>query len=48
MVELDRDDPRPFLSGLAADEVLPAPRVLDFGRLSLQELYRDLYGEEGT
>ena len=48
VVELDRDDPRPFLSGLAADEVLPAPRALDFGRLSLQELYRDLYGEEGT
>jgi hypothetical protein len=30
---------------LAAD--LPRPRTIDYGELSLSEIYRDLYGIEG-
>ena len=47
VVLADRD-PRPFLAALAARNDLPAPRSIEHGQLSLQELYRDLYGVEGT
>lgn len=45
-IELLDDDPRPLLAELARSELLGAPRTLEFGRASLQELYRDLYGVE--
>ncbi len=46
-IELEDTDPRAFLARLAADRTLPAPRALSYGRPSLQELYRELYGVEG-
>jgi len=45
---LAEDDPRPFLARLAAASELPAPIALEHGRMSLSDLYRDLYGVEGT
>ena len=42
------DDPRATLLELLALENLPAPASLTFGELSLRELYRELYGEEGV
>jgi ABC-2 type transport system ATP-binding protein len=44
--EHEGDDPRPFLGALAALGDVPAPRALEYGELSLEELYRDLYGVE--
>ncbi|MBI5432389.1 MAG: ABC transporter ATP-binding protein [Planctomycetes bacterium] len=44
--EYEGDDPRPFLAALATLPDAPAPRALDYGELSLEELYRDLYGVE--
>ncbi|MCE9593926.1 MAG: ABC transporter ATP-binding protein [Planctomycetes bacterium] len=44
--EHDGADPRPFLGALAALRDVPAPRALEYGELSLEELYRDLYGVE--
>jgi ABC-type multidrug transport system ATPase subunit len=44
--EFTGDDPRPFLAALAALPNAPAPRALEYGELSLEELYRDLYGVE--
>ncbi|MFT7678531.1 MAG: ABC-2 type transport system ATP-binding protein [Planctomycetota bacterium] len=41
-------DPRPFLQALGALVDLPSPRSVEHGRISLQELYRNLYGVEGT
>jgi ABC-2 type transport system ATP-binding protein len=46
LVELSGDDPRPALAELAKLAELGAPSGLEFGRASLQELYRDLYGVE--
>jgi ABC-2 type transport system ATP-binding protein len=46
LVELSGDDPRPALAELAKLAELGAPTGLEFGRASLQELYRDLYGVE--
>lgn len=46
LIELSGDDPRPLLAELARSPLLGAPRTLEFGRASLQELYRDLYGVE--
>ncbi len=46
LIELVDDDPRPVLQALAQHPGAPAPRALDFGRASLAELYRDLYGVE--
>jgi len=48
MVMLDSDDPRSFLLRLASNSELPAPLSIEHGRISLQELYRSLYGVEGT
>lgn len=43
---LDGDDPRPVLAGLERVAGLPAPRTVQYGELSLRDLYRDLYGVE--
>lgn len=45
---LASSDPRPFLQALGALSELPKPRSVEHGRISLQELYRSLYGVEGT
>lgn len=47
-VLLTEKDPRPFLSRLAGIEGLCAPQSIEHGKLSLRELYRSLYGVEGT
>lgn len=47
VVTLREDDPRPFLAALAAARAAPAPIAVEFGGLSLAELYRELYGVEG-
>ena len=47
-IMLDSDDPRPFLTALGACAALPAPVAVEHGKLSLRELYRSLYGVEGT
>lgn len=46
LVELADDDPRGVLERLARFDAVGAPTALEFGRASLQELYRDLYGVE--
>lgn len=46
-VTLASEDPRAFLASLATRSELPPPRAVEFGQLSLQELYRELYGVEG-
>ncbi len=46
-VVLEGRDPRPFLATLADHADLPAPLAIEHGRLSLRELYRELYGVEG-
>ncbi|MBM3991591.1 MAG: ATP-binding cassette domain-containing protein [Planctomycetes bacterium] len=46
VAELDSDDPRPFLAELATLEGFGAPRTLEYGQVSLSELYRGLYGVE--
>ena len=46
VVELPERDPRPFLNALAGRGDLPAPETLEYGEVSLQQLYRDLYGVE--
>lgn len=45
---LESEDPRPFLGRLASMMDQPAPLSIEHGRLSLRELYRSLYGVEGT
>ncbi len=45
-VELTDDDPRAFLSLLCASPQLPPPVAIEYGQLSLAELYRFLYGVE--
>jgi ABC-2 type transport system ATP-binding protein len=42
---LERPDVRPALAAIAD---LPAPATLSYGQLSLQDLYRELYGSEGV
>lgn len=48
IVQLDQADPRPFLAALAAQHSLPAPECIEYGQLSLAELYRDVYGVEAV
>ena len=48
VIEVPGDDPRPFLAALCADASLPRPLALDYGELSLAELYRDVYGVEAV
>jgi ABC-2 type transport system ATP-binding protein len=43
---LAEEDPRPVLAALAAAPELPAPGRIEYGELSLEDLYRDLYGED--
>jgi ABC-2 type transport system ATP-binding protein len=45
-VELDSDDPRAFLARVCASMQLPRPTAIEYGQLSLVELYRVLYGVE--
>ena len=47
LLEIDGEDPRPFLARAFAEPGFAAPRAIEFGRMSLAELYRDLYGVEG-
>ncbi len=47
-IQLDSDDPRAFFTALGTDTRLPAPVAIEHGKLSLRELYRSLYGVEGT
>lgn len=44
---LDGDDPRAFTSAALASAELPRPKAFEYGRLSLAEIYRELYGVEG-
>ena len=46
-VVLDVDDPRAFLSAAMSEGSLPRPETIEYGQLSLAELYRELYGVEG-
>jgi len=46
-VLLQEPDARPFLAALTQLDRLPAPASIEHGKLSLHELYRDLYGVEG-
>lgn len=45
--ELADGDARVFLARAAADVRFPRPTSVEYGQLSLAELYRDLYGVEG-
>jgi len=47
-VTLAHDDPRPLLGGISIMPDFPRPRGIEYGQLSLAELYRDLYGVEGV
>ncbi len=47
-VLLREEDPRPFLGRLSGIQGLSAPQSVEHGKLSLRELYRSLYGVEGT
>lgn len=44
---LEGDDPRAFLLAALARAGVPRPVTIEYGRLSLAELYRELYGVEG-
>lgn len=46
-VLLNEPDPRPLLERLARSERLPQPSFVQYGQLSLGDLYRELYGVEG-
>lgn len=46
-ITLPETDPRPFLGSLAQHQEWPAPIHMEHGRLSMLELYRELYGVEG-
>lgn len=46
LIDLEDEDPRAFLARLSAIGG-PIPRAIEYGQLSLAELYRDLYGVEG-
>jgi len=45
---LSAQDPRPAIRAVTESAELPEPATLVFGELSLQELYRELYGTEGV
>jgi ABC-2 type transport system ATP-binding protein len=45
-VALASADPRAFLASFSALQDIPAPASIEHGRLSLKELYRELYGVE--
>jgi len=43
---LEDEDPRGALVGLLRQGTAPVPRRIEYGELSLEVLYRDLYGED--
>ena len=45
-VELSSADPRPFLAALAGQAELPAPIAIEYGEVSLADLYSGIYGVE--
>ncbi|MEL6905731.1 MAG: ABC transporter ATP-binding protein [Planctomycetota bacterium] len=45
---LSADDPLPLVAALGARTELARPRSIEFGQVSLRELYASLYGAEGT
>lgn len=47
-LRLSASDPRGLLGALSKRTDIPAPSSIEYGRLSLGELYLDLYGVEGT
>ncbi len=48
IVQLEQEDPRPFLARMCASTRLPRPHSIEYGHLSLGELYRDVYGVEAV
>ncbi len=46
-VLLAADDPREFLASLNTHRDWPAPKTISYGDISLEDLYRSLYGVEG-
>ncbi len=46
-VDLPEGDPRAILAAALVSPLLPRPRTIASGELSLPELYRDVYGVEG-
>ena len=48
VVELALADPRPLLARVSMDSNLPRPEGIEYGQLSLAELYRDIYGVEAV
>lgn len=46
LLHLEAEDPRPALAALFGDASLPRPLRVEYGEPSLEDLYRDLYGEE--
>jgi ABC-type multidrug transport system ATPase subunit len=47
IVDLDSKAPRETLASLYSDPDWPVPNTLTYGELSLEQLYRSLYGVEG-
>lgn len=45
-LHLDERDPRAVLRRFFAEDSLPPPARIEYGHLSLRELYQELYGEE--
>jgi ABC-2 type transport system ATP-binding protein len=48
IVQLADADPRPLLAALFANAELPRPETVEYGQLSLGDLYRDVYGVEAV
>jgi ABC-2 type transport system ATP-binding protein len=46
-VRIRGEDPRAFLAAACARRDLPRPRAIEYGSMSLAEIYRELYGVEG-
>ena len=46
VLQLASEDPRPVLVELLGNSAAPAPLRIEYGDLSLENLYRDLYGED--
>ena len=46
-IRLRGEDPRAFLAAVCARRDVPRPRAIEYGSMSLAEIYRELYGVEG-
>ncbi len=46
-VHLEQDDARPFIAAVCTSMTIPRPRSIEFGALSLAQMYRELYGVDG-